>query len=146
MPSAPDIQGFVTAQARLRETTGVDAVFHVPQAPTWDPDEPIDPETGRPYDPFAQPTAGGDDVDEIVRCGLVGAMVTGSVPRDDVSRPAIGPIASDDVALDMDPADYLRVQEAREVTILGHRYRVQEMRPDGLADTITRYFVYAQRL
>ena len=51
----PDLDGFAEAQGRLRQMIGVDAVFLVDGEPIWPAGTPIDPETGKPYDPFLEP-------------------------------------------------------------------------------------------
>jgi hypothetical protein len=55
----PDLQGFRDAQATLRAKFGEPVPFFTPQAKTYPPGTPLDPETEEPYDPMILPTASG---------------------------------------------------------------------------------------
>lgn len=135
----PDLAAFRDAMSRLRRNLGTDATFHLPIAPTYDPAEPIDPETGRPYDPFATPAVAGGETDVIVR-----VTVTENLPiprRDDLQQTPIGRFASDMIGLDLDADDYPSVQHATAVTVHDQRFKVEDFRPSGL-NGVDRYIAY----
>lgn len=139
--TSPNLAGFREAQGRLRQQLGTDATFSVPTAATYDPAEPIDPETGRPFDPFADPTVGtGEPREEVVR-----ATVSDPAGQSDESvvSPA-GRISVNAIVLDVDVADRVRIEGATHVTVFGDRFKVEEGRSSGL-DVADRFLVYAER-
>lgn len=57
MPDGPDLAGFREARERKRRLFSEPVVLLGPAVATYPPGTPIDPETGRPYDPVLQPTS-----------------------------------------------------------------------------------------
>lgn len=125
----PDLAGFADAQRRLRQQLGVDAVFEIPGAATWDPAEPIDPDTGRPYDPFATPSSGGAPTTRTVRCTFASRPIAGGDPQ----QSPLGAVDVGQAALIMEAADYQLVQDATRVTVGVEVYDVQVFRQDIVA-------------
>lgn len=142
---SPDVDGFIEAQRRLREKLGATAVFHITQAKTWDPDEPIDPETGRPFDPFAEPTAGGEIVDVRKRVSFVSRPLTsGRALGGDTSAAPIGVTDQSTAAVIVDIADYPDVKDAERVTIAQTMYDLELWRHDTLGPA-ERWIAYMER-
>lgn len=140
---APDIAGFRAAQRRLRQVLGVDATFHIPVAATWAPGEAVDPETGRPYDPFATPASGGGFSDATVRVSFVSRPLgaTRSAHGEYAETP-IGDVDTEVVALIVDADDYDTVKNATRVTVNGHLWQIETVRHDELAgDTRWIFFL-----
>lgn len=129
MTVAPNLAGFAAAQRRLRDELGVDADFTIPVAATWDPAEAIDPDTGRPYDPFATPTSGGGVSVERVRCSFASRPIAAGDPQ----QSPIGDADPGQPALIIDAADYARVRNATRVTVGATVYDVQLFRQDLVA-------------
>lgn len=136
----PDVSGFVEAQARLRDVLGTDVTFYVPTEIVWPAGTAIDPETGRPYDPMAEPESGGDFTEVVKRVGLVfnpvpdeaptGADVRGGLRRDG------------NVAFSIDAADYPDIQGATEAETGGIRYRITGIEDDAGPDD--RYIAFGE--
>jgi hypothetical protein len=125
----PDTVGFAAAQDRLRQQLGVDAVFIVPTASVWPAGTELDPETGKPYDPFLEPESGGEPVEETVRCSYVHKPLA-------LLDPAQAPIGDVDrgvAALIVPVADYSRVRTAVRVRVGDEVYDVQQFRQDIFA-------------
>src|SRR3954447_20665604 len=55
----PDLNGFREASDRLRGQMGRALVYLTPTETVWPEATPLDPESGRPYDPTIEPTASG---------------------------------------------------------------------------------------
>lgn len=118
--------GFQDAQRRLRAATGIDATFHIAEAPVWPAGTKLDPETGRPYDPVIQPTSGGGFDDVTVKVGkAVGSL------NDDDDTP-IGIMSEAEGVLMVDVDDVASVGSATEVTVSNVRYKITQKRPRGL--------------
>jgi hypothetical protein len=111
--ASPDVAGFRAAQARLREVLGVDAVFIIASALTWPPDTPLDPETGRPYDPFLEPVTPEVDVQVTVRCSFVQRPLVAADP----TLSPIGSIDRGSAALVVAEADQPAVKDAVRVIV-----------------------------
>lgn len=121
----PNLAGFLDAQRQLRDDFGVDVTLRTPSAPTWDPAEPIDPETGRPYDPFAVPTAGEGFTEDTIRALVIDPLGVGE--DETVVGPA-GRASTDTMILSVDPADRDALQAATDVIVRESRYRISEVR------------------
>jgi hypothetical protein len=138
---APDLAGFRDAQSRLRTQLGTDATFLIPTDAQWAPGEPIDPETHRPLDPFADRVPGtGEPREEVVRVTVVESLGT----ADDAELTVRGPVASDNIVLELDAADYPRVLRARHVDVWDTRYVVDEFRPSGFVGP-DRYLAFVTK-
>lgn len=125
MPVTPNMAGFAAAQTRKRKELGVDVDFVIPGIPTWDPAEPLDPETGRPYDPFATP-AGGTAVRVVtVRVVVIDSLGGG---QDETVVSAAGRMSTDELVLSLEPADYATVTDATHAVVHGQRWKVTEAR------------------
>jgi hypothetical protein len=136
----PDIAGFEDAQERLRTEFGVDAVFFIPGDPAWAPGTPVDPETGKPYDPFLEPDVPGVDQQITVRCSFVHRALA-------ENDPAATPLGAADLgaaALIVPLARYQEIKKATRVTIGEVVWDVQMFRYD-LALTIPRWIAYLER-
>lgn len=136
----PDLEGFATAQRRLRAQLGVDVAFHIPQAATYAGD--VDPESGQAFDPWEDPTTGGDFVDVVVRCSIVNRPLGGV--SDSADAAPIGLVASDHIALIVDESDYGSIVDATAFTLYDQHFKITEKRPDSLG-AVWRYIVYATK-
>lgn len=135
----PDVGGFREAQRRLRAELGVFATFTIPGDPSWPPGTPLDPETGKPHDPFLEPTVPPVDREEIVNCSFVHRPLV-------ALDPAATPIGAADqglAALIIDEADYERIKDATRVQIGPEIYDVQRFRHD-VAIRTERYIAYLE--
>lgn len=144
MALTPDLAGFAAAQRRLTALFGVDATFLTPAAATWDPAEPIDPETGRPYDPFAEPASGGGFDEDVARVSFV-TRPLGSTRSStgEFGESAIGKVDESVAALILDVADYDRVKDATRVMVNDHEWEIQQFRHDELA-AYKRWLVFLE--
>lgn len=129
-----DTAGFADAQRRLRAALGVDVVFQVPVPPTWDPAEPLDPETGRPFDPFATPATGGGTVDFTKRCSFVNRPLRGQgTGKGDFPATPIGRVDAFAAALIVDVEDYEDVKDAERCVVLDNTWVIDGFEMDSLA-------------
>lgn len=142
--SSPDLAGFAAAQLRLRAYFGVDATFIVPGADTWPVGTPLDPETGKPYDPFLEPSVAGDDVEVEVHCsyvhrpftpGLWGGLDTPATPIGVVDRGIAGLILT--------PEQHDAVDGATRVVIGAETWDVELWRND-VQFGLDRWLVYLE--
>lgn len=133
MAATPDIAGFRVAQDRLRQVLGRAVTFHVPEAPVYDPDVQLDPETGRPYDPTVVPTSGGGEADVTITVGIVTTVIESSDEADIEAGPS-GVRSSESAALIIAPADKPDIAGAGAFTLDGMRYAVIDLRFDGSSD------------
>lgn len=144
MAASPDTVGFAEAQRRLRAKLGVDAVFEIPEAVEWDPDEPIDPETDRPYDPFATPTTGGGTTDITKRCSYVSRPLgTTRDPTGNFPATPIGTVDAFNAALLLDADDYEDVKTAKRVRVIDDTWQIAGWQKDELAGYY-RWIIYLQ--
>jgi hypothetical protein len=134
MAVTPSLAGFAAAQRRLRALFGVDATFLIPNSSTWDASEPIDPETGRPYDPFATPASGGGFAQVVKRVSFVSRPL-GSTrsAKGELSETPIGHVDESAAALIVDRDDYDAVKSATRVVVNDHEWIIQQFRHDELA-------------
>lgn len=140
----PDIAGFQEAQQRLRDLMGVEVTFKIPVDPTWPAGTPLDPQTGRPYDPTVEPESGGG-FDEVVKTvGLVFRPIKVNV-EDPVGDEVQGGIRhGESMALSVSVPDYADIQDAAQVDLEGTEYRVMSIMVDpGLDD---RYIVFGEAM
>lgn len=144
MTPSPDIAGFREAQARLRQKMGQDVAFSIPETPQWAPGVQLDPETGRPYDPTIEPTAGGGFTTVTHRVSVIFRPIRGRL-QDETEATAMGIVSDDTAALLMDPADYPSVESAVKFDLNGTDYKITEAVPDGLAG-VDRYVVFGEAL
>ncbi len=142
MSPVPNIAGFKEAQQRLRDQLGVDVTFKIPTAPVWPAGTPLDPQTGRPYDPTVEPQSGGGFTSVVKKVGLVFRPIKVNV-EDPVGDEVQGGIRhGESLALTISVADYAAVQNAAQVNVEGTEYRVMSIIADpGLDD---RYIVFGE--
>jgi hypothetical protein len=141
----PDIAGFRAAQQRLRELLGTTVTFLIPEAATWAAGEPIDPETGRPMDPFAEPATGGGLVEVTKRVSFVARPLTsGRALGGDVAAAPIGNVDMGSAALIVDVADYPDVEDATRVHVGQALYDIENWRFDTLGEA-ERWIAYLEK-
>lgn len=142
MTTTPDIEGFKAAQQRLRDKMGVEVTFRIPTPPVWPADTPLDPQTGRPYDPTVEPESGGEPVNVVKTVGLVFRPIKVNV-EDPVGDEVQGGIHhGESIALSVSVPDYEDIQDATQVNLQGTEYRVTSIIVDpGLDD---RYIVFGE--
>jgi hypothetical protein len=136
----PDIAGFRDAQQRLRQEFGVDAVFFVPGDSSWPADTPLDPETGKPYDPFLEPEVPGVAQQITVHCSFVHRPL---VDVDPDATP-LGAADQGSAALIVPLDRYQEVKRATRVTVGEDVWDVQMFRYD-VALTVPRWIAYLER-
>lgn len=144
MPLTPDLEGFAAAQKRLREQLGVDAVFMTPVATTYDPSVPVDEDSGRPLDPFAAPTSGGEFTEEVVRASFVTRPLASARSLGGERTEAPGGVFEETVsALIVDPDDYERVKNATRVRVHEKEWQVEHASIDSLS-RVVRWIFYLE--
>jgi hypothetical protein len=142
MTTAPDLAGFAAAQRQLARDLGVDAVFTIPPGePVWPPGTALDPDTGRPYDPFLEPESQDEETHVTVRCTYASRPL---VSMDPAATP-IGSIDAGSAALIMDADLYPPVASARRVVVGQETYSIDLARHDELAgyDRMILYLEHA---
>ena len=135
----PSLAGFVEAQETLRARMGVDAVFLIRGEQTWPPDTPLDPETGRPFDPFLEPDDPIADAVVVVRC----SFVSRPVQSEDPAASPIGAIDRGNAALIVDVDSHALVADAYRVRVGAEVYDVQDWRWDSVAG-MERWIAYLE--
>jgi hypothetical protein len=137
MPSA-DVAGFADAQQRLRSQFGETAVFLKPPTFTYPGGTPIDPDTGRPYDPVIVPTASAQ------ASAAVQVSVVFAGQGDAEEAVAVGFAERTRVMLIADIADRPRCEGAASVLLRESTYHITSMRADGIG-ALQRWLTYARR-
>lgn len=141
--SAPDVTGFVNAQAGLRSQLGLEVVFKVPIAEVWPGGTKINPDTGEPYDPTIKPTS--DPFTELTkRCLVILKQASPLRPQSDSENEASGEMSGMDIIVDIAETDYAEVEDATEMIVNELNYRIRETKPFALADTRYRRLIYGQ--
>lgn len=136
----PDVAGVADAQVRLRAALGVDAVFVIPvSGETWPAGTPLDPETGRAYDPFLEPETFTAAVEVTVRCSFVHRPLAEADP----AASPIGAVDRGSAALILTPVDYATVSEATRVRVDVETWDVQQFRSD-VALGVPRWIAYLE--
>lgn len=127
----PDLDGFRDASVRFREAVGRELVYLTPTTTVWPPETPLDPETGKPYDPVIAPLASGYASASVTT--LVVGAATASKAAEDVEA-AIGRIEKGEAALVVSNADYSQhvIKDATRVVIYDELWELLEARPDGV--------------
>lgn len=138
----PDLDGFIAAQQRLRTTMGRDAIFRIPVTPSWPAGTPLDPQTGRPYDPTVEPESGGGFTTIVKRVALVFRPIRVNVedPLGDDERG--GMRSAESMAMGIAEEDFIDVQGATQVTIQGRDFKITSMERDPGPDA--RYIAFAE--
>lgn len=134
-------EGFADAQDRLRDKLGMDVTFYGPVAAIYDPDVPLDPETGAPHDPTIQPTASAA-ASAVVRCSIVQRPFGGRETQGEDSAEGWG--SHNDVGLIMAAADGERLASAVAFGYADHLFTIRTTMFDGIGD-IQRWVVHGER-
>lgn len=132
-------EGFVDAQRRLREKLGMDITFYGPTEAIYDPDVPLDPETGQPHDPMIVPTASAA-ASAVVRCSVVHRPFTQAEGQD----AAEGWGSRDDVSLIVDIDDVPRLASAVAFEYGDRLFTIRTTPFDGIGD-IQRWIVHGEK-
>lgn len=144
MSPSPDLPGFRDATIRMRAEMGTDVAFFAPQAETYPAGTPLDPETGKPFDPVIQATASGF-TSAAVRAGLYTKPVPSS-REDDAIANAVGWFEAGNIVLDVDINDEDLIADATEVEVRGERYAIADSDRDGVGDVEHRVLVFARQM
>jgi len=139
----PNLAGYDDAMRRKRDRMGQDVIFYVMTTPTYAPDVPLDPESGKPIDPWAEPASGGVEVEVMVRGSVVNRPIGGGT-ADDSRATAIGIVPEDNLAVILSPEDFDRVKTARTFVAYGERFKVTDARPDGIG-SLQRHIIFGTR-
>lgn len=143
-PPTPDLAGFAEAQDRLRAQQGEDVVFLQRAEVTFAPGVPLDPQTGRPYDPMVEPVASGQ-ASATVRCGVAFRALSRS--GQGAGEAAAGPIGfmeTDHVMLNAPLAAASAIAGAVDFVLRGGRYQITAQKVDGIGG-VTRRLIYGRR-
>lgn len=132
MAVEPDMAGYREAMARKRQKLGQDVTFLVRGTTTWPSGTRMDPETGRPVDPYVEPTS-TDDAEVVVRVTVVTRPLIGDPNDQSVSTP-MGPFASDLIAFLVGADDFEPIREAYEARCFDVAYKITDKRPDGIGE------------
>lgn len=139
--AAPNVEGFVNAQADLRARLGSPVVFKVPVVPTWPGGTKLNPTTGEPYDATIKRT--NPPFTEITKtCLVILKQASPLRPQSDSQQEPTGEMSGMDIIIDIADADYADVENASEMVVNGLTYRVREAKPIGLAAERYRRLIY----
>lgn len=141
-----DNSAFIQAMKDLRADLGGQVTFHIPQTPTYAAGVAINPATGRPVDPGAQPTSGGGFDDVVKTVGVITKDASKLRPGADTRFEAGGEFSGMDAILDLDSADHPDVENATRVTVATIEYKIVEWKPGTIGNTIDRYLIYCEEL
>lgn len=133
LPEA-DLEGFREAQATLREQFGQAVPFFIPQAETYDSSVPLDPETGKPYDPTIAPTASGV-ASAVVNANVVNRPMGLSKRgvEDDIRQTAVGAFEEGVVVLIVGQEDFDEdLLDATEFEVNNERYEITQHEEDRM--------------
>lgn len=140
--AGPDITGFFDAQARLREATGVDAVFRKKIPEEWPDGTQLNRETGRPFDPTVKPVSGGGHEEVVIRCSIV-TQLASHISGATAER-AAGAFRDADIALGLPAARKGEIDGVAEVDVKGVVYRITDVTPDPAFNQVARYMVFGE--
>jgi hypothetical protein len=137
--SGPDPEALADAMLRLRDQLGVDAVFVIPGEQAWPEGTPLDPETGRPFDPFLEPETTTDAQEITLRCSFVHRPLAQADPQ----TSPIGAMDTGSAALIVAQADYPQVADARRARVGEEVWDIQLWRHDT-ALRVGRWIAYLE--
>lgn len=147
MIDGPDFAGFADAQVRLRANFGREVVFFTPLPTTWPPGTPLDPESGRPFDPTIRPIASGM-ASAAVNCSIIdrplGLSQRGTKDQRQ-AQTAIGDMADKNKVAIISVEDAPRASGAVKASYLDEDFRVTDFRRDALGP-VERYLAYLESL
>lgn len=142
----PDLTGFREAQLTLIAKLGADVPFFTPVAETYPPGTPLDPESGKPFDPTVQPQASGF-ASAVVRAGVAIRPIGGGLADSSIQN-ALGLLEEGQGVLLVPSTDYdnADLDHATEVEVHGDRWEITQRTPDGIANVDHRRLVYIKQL
>jgi hypothetical protein len=132
----PNLAGFRRAQERKRELFGEDVTFVADPAVTFAAAVAVDPDTGRPYDPFAVPETEVPS-STVVRCGVAWRSM-------DAEGGAAGWVDRQHVTLIAPPEAEATVRAASEFLLRESRWQIESSQLDGLAG-VDRLLVHGRK-
>jgi hypothetical protein len=134
----PDLAGFAAAQERHRELFGEDVLFLFAATEEWPAGTPLDPESGRPYDPTVEAVASAQ-ASAVVRCNVAyrGGLV------DDARFEAVGVFEASDVLCIAPSAAASAIEPAVSFVARGERWQLTRTMFDGVAG-VQRLLVYGR--
>jgi hypothetical protein len=137
----PDIQGFITAQDRLRVVLGKDVTFFIRGTPVWPVGTQLNPETGRPFDPVIDPVSGAEETSVVKRAGVTFRPIHVNVedPLGDKVQGGLRKATS--VAVHIKDSDYADVQDAHKFVVNGTSYKLTDWERD---DTTFRWIAFGE--
>lgn len=137
-----NLAGFADAQERLRQQFGETVVFLQPPVFTYPGGTPIDPDTGRPYDPVIVPTSSAQ-ASAVVNCDVAYEAYRAGRDRDsDVG--AIGFVDRAHIMLIADLTASAACAGAESVRLRGATYKITAMKPDGVG-ALQRWLTFARK-
>lgn len=137
---SPDLAGLVDAQRRLRGEFGVEVTFWGEPVENYPPGTPLDPETGRPYDPTIKPTT-ASAASAAVTCTV--AFRSNTEDQQEVG--AIGIAERTHVQLQADIDDAPAIEGAIAFDVHSERFKVEAMKPDGIGPAVQRFLVWGRK-
>lgn len=132
----PDLDGFAEAQTRFRGQFGDLVTFYGDPVVTLPPGTPVDPETGRPYDPVVQGSA-------VVPSATATCNVAWQANQHESGQSPAGRMDRTDLMLICEPATSAIVASAREFDVHGQRFKIVASKRDSR--WLTRIVVYGRR-
>lgn len=125
---APDLAGFRDAQKRLRQEFGEVVVFLGEVTATFPAGTAVDPETGKPYDPTAEPDS-QTQASASALCDIVARPVFGS--EEQPSQGGIFETSHLILIADIDDRDL--IEDKAHARVREREYLIAATRPDGIA-------------
>lgn len=142
MAQSPNIEGFLDAQARLRDKFGMDVRLLTPTVPVYASGTVLNPATGIPYDPRIKPTASGF-ASAVVRATMVNKRLA---TEDDTGTNAAGIFSDKSIVLSMAVADWEQASAATQFEVLEQRYEIRDAQPDGFANRDMRRLIFGEKM
>lgn len=143
MQVRPDLAGFVDAQNRKRELIGEDITLLFPPSLDWPPGTPLDPQTGRPYDPMVEPVASAQ-ASAVVRAGVAFRAVNRAGIGGETDVAALGYLDNSHIMLNLPLACAAVASGAQDFIAREERYKITATKEDGIG-IVARVLVYGRR-
>jgi hypothetical protein len=139
MPPTADLAGFTAAQQRLRQQFGEDVTFYGAEVNVFPAGTPIDPESGRPYDPALEPTS-STRASAVVKCNVA---YRSRIERAQ-EQAALGIGGRMHVMLIADITDAVHINDKVEFEVRTERFKLEASEPDGVG-AVQRLLVWGRR-
>lgn len=143
MSLSPDLAGFTDAQRRHRENFGEAVTFFGEATETYPAGTPLDPETGRPYDPTIDPDS-STAPQAVVNCNVVYKAVNRAGISGEAQATALGWMETGDVMLIADITDKPQIDGKVRFQLRDETWDIHSTIEDGIAG-VQRLLVFGRK-